>query len=236
MPIRLRQVAFVAADLAPVEVAVEEHLGLSACFRDPGVAGFGLHNVLYPVGDQLLEVVSPIRPGTTAGRLLDKRGGDGGYMVILQVDDLDPFRHRFVEVGARVVFEAATEGVTGLHLHPSDVGGAILSVDQTDEWDAWPWAGPDWRNHIRTDIVQGIRAVEIQAEDPRSMAARWSKVLGIAISESRGTTIHLDEGEIRFVAATDGRSEGVSGLELSATRSADIEISGVRISLVAETR
>ena len=94
MRIRLRQVAFVAADLSPVEADIEEHLGLESCFRDPGVARFGLRNVLYPVGDQLLEVVSPTEAGTTAGRLLAKRGGDGGYMVILQVDDLEPHRRR----------------------------------------------------------------------------------------------------------------------------------------------
>ena len=220
-----------AADLSPVEADIEEHLGLEPCFRDPGVARFGLHNVLYPVGDQLLEVVSPTEAGTTAGRLLAKRGGDGGYMVILQVDDLEPHRRRFAEVGARVVFEAAADGVTGLHLHPSDVGGAILSVDRTDDWDAWPWAGPDWPNHVRTEQVQRIRAVEVQAHDPEAMAARWSDVLGITAG---GTTVPLDEGEVRFVEVLDGRGEGVSGLELVAARPGDLEISGVRISLVAD--
>ena len=231
MRIRLRQVAFVAADLSPVEADIERHLGLEPCFRDPGVARFGLHNVLYPVGDQLLEVVSPTEAGTTAGRLLAKRDGDGGYMVILQVDDLEPHRRRFAEVGARVVFEAAAGGVTGLHLHPSDVGGAILSVDRTDDWDAWPWAGPDWRDHVRTEVVQRIRAVEVQAHDPEAMAARWSDVLGITAG---GTTVPLDEGEVRFVEVLDGRGEGVSGLELVAARPGELEISGVRISLVAD--
>ena len=231
MRIRLRQVAFVASDLAGVEADIEEHLGLEPCFRDPGVARFGLQNVLYPIGDQLLEVVSPTEADTTAGRLLAKRGGDGGYMVILQVDDLEPCRRRFAETRARVVFEAAADGVTGLHLHPSDVGGAILSVDRTDDWDAWPWAGSVWRDHVRTDVVQRIRAVEVQAHDPEAMAARWSEVLGITAG---GTRVPLDEGEVRFVEVVDGRGEGVSGMELAATRPGDFEISGVRISLDAE--
>lgn len=94
MAIRLRQVALVADDLAAAEAAIVEELGIELCFRDPGVAEFGLHNALFPVGDKLLEVVSPIQDGTTAGRLLDKRGGDGGYMVILEVDDLDEARRR----------------------------------------------------------------------------------------------------------------------------------------------
>ncbi|MDP6982545.1 MAG: hypothetical protein QGG05_05620, partial [Candidatus Latescibacteria bacterium] len=44
----------VAADLAAVEANIEAHLGLSRCFRDPGVGFFGLDNALYPVGHQLL--------------------------------------------------------------------------------------------------------------------------------------------------------------------------------------
>ena len=232
MRMRLRQVALVAEDLSAAEADIEANLGLSVCFRDPGVAAFGLGNVLYPVGEQLLEVVSPVEAGTTAGRLLAKRGGDGGYMVILQVDDLDPFRDRFQETGTRVVFEAAAEGVTGLHLHPSDVGGAILSVDQTDDWDAWPWAGPGWRDHIRTGVVQRISAVEVQAESPLAMAERWSEVLG---RQNAGMSIALDDAEIRFVEATDGRGEGVSGLELVAAQSGDFEICGVRISLISDS-
>ena len=131
-----------------------------------------------------------------------------------------------------MVFEAAAEGVTGLHLHPSDVGGAILSVDQTDDWDAWPWAGPGWRDHIRTGVVQRISAVEVQAESPLAMAERWSEVLG---RQNAGMSIALDDAEIRFVEATDGRGEGVSGLELVATQSGDFEICGVRISLISDS-
>ncbi len=216
MRIRLRQVALVASTLEPVETAIAETLGVELCFRDPGVSVFGLRNSLFPIGDQLLEVVSPIEDGTTAGRLLEKRGGDGGYMVILQVDDLDSMRLSIGEANARVVFEARTEGITGLHLHPSDVGGAILSIDETSEpmtWDDWPWAGPAWRDHVKTDVVHAIIAVEIEATDPETMARRWSEVLGI---EDRldEATIALDDSAIRFLPlpAESTRGEGVSGI------------------------
>ena len=122
---------------------------------------------------------------------------------------------------------------TGLHLHLSDGGGVILSVNRTDDWDSLPWAGPCWRDQVRTEQVQRIRAVEVQAHDPETESARWSEVLGITTG---GTTVPLDEGEIRFVAVVNGRGEGVSGLELAAARPGDFEISisGVRLSLVAE--
>lgn len=230
MRMRLRQVVLAAADLAATEAEIEEQLGLSLCYRDPGVATFGLRNALFPVGHQLLEIVSPTEEGTTAGRLLAKRGGDSGYMVILEVDDLPAMRARIADAGARVVFEAIEEGIVGLHLHPADVGGAILSIDQPDTWGEWPWAGPDWRDHVRTDVLTGVAAVEIEASDPAAMAARWSEVLGRGVSGDPPTIV-LDEGEIRFVPA-GARGEGVSAFELRAAPGAapvDTVVAGTRL-------
>ncbi len=220
----------VAADLDAVEPVIEEQLGVELCFRDPGVATFGLCNALFPIGDQFLEVVSPTRPGTTAGRLLDKRGGDGGYMVIVETNDLARARADIEAAAARIVYEAVADGVTGLHLHPADVGGAILSVDGTDTWGEWPWAGPRWRGHIRTSVVSAILAVEVDADDPVAMASRWASVLGARLTGDEGTTVALDDGEIRFVPA-GARGEGVSGFVLQAAPGADpidTEIAGCR--------
>ena len=88
--LRLRQVVTVADDLDQVVDAVCRTLDVEVCFRLSGVAEFGLVNALMPVGDQFVEVVVPQQDGTTAGRLLAKRGGDGGYMVIGGAPDLDP--------------------------------------------------------------------------------------------------------------------------------------------------
>lgn len=215
MRMRLRQIVMVAADLTAAEDRIERELGLERCYRDPGVATFGLRNALFPIGDQFLEVVSPTQPGTTAGRQIDKRGGDSGYMVIIEVDDLEPFRRRFDEHGARVVFEAVADGIVGLHLHPADVGGAILSVDRADSWGEWPWAGPVWRDHVRPDTVSEVLAVEIEAHQPAAMSARWAQLLGCeAIDDVVGLP---DGGEIRFVPAGD-RGEGVSGFVLRTDR------------------
>jgi len=229
---RLRQIVMVAADLEQVERQIESELGVELCFRDPGVAAFGLHNALFPIGDKLLEVVSPTQAGTTAGRLLDKRGGDGGYMVILEVDDSDEVRQRLDAAGVRIVFEAQEKGVIGLHLHPADVGGAILSLDRTDVWGEWPWAGPVWRDHVRTGTVTDVLAVEIEAADPPAMAARWAEVLGRPVSDN---AIALDEGSIRFVRA-GSRGEGVVGFDLraaSADAAGEATICGCRFRLIA---
>lgn len=87
MWLRVRQIALIARELAPVVDDIREVFGLEVAYRDPQVAAFGLENTVFPVGNQFLEVVAPTREGTAGGRYLDRRNGDGGYMVICQCDD-----------------------------------------------------------------------------------------------------------------------------------------------------
>src|ERR1044071_8201332 len=102
---RLRQIALVAHDLAKAREDVTAVLGLGKDFPDPGVGAFGLSNAVWPVGDTFLEVVSPHREGTTAGRLLEKRHGDGGYMAIFQVAEIGEARARLAAAGVRSVWD-----------------------------------------------------------------------------------------------------------------------------------
>ncbi|HEY2389479.1 MAG TPA: VOC family protein [Candidatus Binatia bacterium] len=213
---RLRQVALVARDLEAVVADCCAVLGLEVAFRDPEIATFGLRNALMPIGDTFLEVVSPVREDATAARFLERRRGDGGYMVIVQTDDLDAARARLATLGVRVVFDVAFDDVATLHLHPRDVGGAILSLDVARPPESWRWAGPVWRAHVRTDVSAAIAGVEIQAADPAAMAARWSAILERPSREGGPGTylIPLDDGVIRLVRARDERGDGVAGLDV----------------------
>src|SRR6185295_3297701 len=103
MEMRLRQIALVARDLDAVRADIASVFGLDYAYVDPVVGRYGLTNLVFPVGDTFLEVVSPVVEGTTAGRLLEKRRGDGGYMVILQTDHLAQARDRVRAAGARIV-------------------------------------------------------------------------------------------------------------------------------------
>src|SRR5207249_4563439 len=143
--VHIRQVALVARELEPVVADLTAVLGIEVAFRDPGVAAFGLHNAVMPIGETFLEVVSPVREGTTAGRLLDKRGGDGGYMVILQTADLRADRARLGALGVRIVWQVELDDIATVHLHPRDIGGAIVSLDQPVPPESWRWGGPEWR-------------------------------------------------------------------------------------------
>jgi hypothetical protein len=214
---RIRQVCLVARELEPAVAALTAGLGLEVGYRDPGVAEFGLKNAIMPVGSQFLEVVSPTRDGTTAGRYLERRGGDGGYMVILQTDDLAADRDRLATFGVRIVWQIELDDIATLHLHPRDIGGAIVSLDQPEPPESWRWGGPDWASHTRTDVVRGIAGIEIEAVHPTAMAARWAEVLGLNAPrrDDGAERLALDSGEIRFVVAGP-RGEGVSAVRLSA--------------------
>ncbi|MDB5472220.1 MAG: hypothetical protein JWR84_3780 [Caulobacter sp.] len=210
---RLRQIALVGADLAARTADIEAVLGVSHPYDDPGVGHYGLRNGVWAVGQTFLEVVSPRQPGTTAGRLIEKRGGDGGYMVILQVRDLAAARRCAAEAGARVVEQIDRPGVAATHYHPRDVGGAILSLDWMDPWDRWEWGGKGWEGNARPG--QAIVGAELQAEDPAAMAGRWGEVLGRPVEQSDGARrIALEGGEIRFTPLGDERGEGLSGFDV----------------------
>jgi hypothetical protein len=214
---RLRQVALVARELAPVVDDLRAVLGIDVSYNDPGVRVFGLENAVFPVGDTFLEVVSPVEANTTAGRLLDRRGGDGGYMVILQVDDLARERARIERLGVRIPWDANLDDAATIHLHPKDVGGAILSLDWMSPPESWKWAGPGWQQKVRVDSVREIAGAELQSEDPAAMSARWAEVLDRRAERSDDVwKISLEGGEIRFVRASDGRGPGVSGLDVRA--------------------
>ena len=215
----IRQVALAARELDPVVDDLCAVLGTEVCFNDPGVGEFGLKNALMTVGTQLLEVVAPKDPGSTAERFLDRRGGDSGYMLILQTTDLKADRKRAEDMGIRVVWESEYPDIASFHLHPKDVGGAIVSIDQPLPPESWRWGGPDWEQHIHTDVTDTMLGVTVQSEDPAAMARRWAEFLDCPEqpSENGAHTIPLENGQIDFAHDTDGRGPGISVITVHAT-------------------
>ena len=215
---KLRQCVFVAKDLESSREDLCNTLGLEVAYRDPGVAKWGLANVVCPTGHDFLEIVSPTQAGTSAGRYIDRRKGDGGYMVILQVADAVAERQRVTALGIRAVEQKDQPDYKYTHFHPSDTAGVLLSIDQaiapagTDPALWWPPAAKDWLPHARSDVTNGLAGVEIQCIDPDKTADLWSKILNRPVE---GDIIRLDDdGEIRFVPIADERGPGVSAYDV----------------------
>lgn len=219
MTLRLRQLCLVAAKLEPVVDDLCAIFDVAVCHRDPEVGRFGLHNAIMPFGNSFIEVVAPLRDGTAAGRYLARRGGDGGYMVILDTDDLPPWRERAAAQGVRIASALALGDYEGMQLHPRDTGGALLEINTTrggrDLLGAYGPAGPHWQDAMRCDRVLGVAGAVLQSADPAALAARWGAILGREpLPGEEAPVLPLDNARLRFAADADGRGEGLAGIDL----------------------
>ena len=228
MNLRMRQICLVARALEPIVETFRDVFGLEVCRRDPGVGKYGLVNALFPVGNGFLEAVAPLQEGTTAGRYLERRGGDGGYMVITQCADLTPRRARCEAVGVRVANEIRYPDYQELQLHPRDVGAAMLSFSRQEGGEAadGPWhpAASTGTPVPERPVIRTMTGAELQSDDPERLARRWSEVTELPRSRDDRSRplIALDDAGLRFVAATDGRGEGLAGLDLACADKAGV--------------
>jgi hypothetical protein len=235
--VRLRQAVLVAAELEPVASALRSALGLGEPFRDPGVGEFGLANAVFALGDCFLEVVSPTRPDTAAGRYLARHGGDGGYMVIFDLEDLEGARSRALGLGVRVVWQIDLPNISGTHLHPADMRGAIVSLDRSQPYGTWRWGGPQWTGRTGAAAAGRLAAITVAVVEPAAVAARWGEVLGVPVGGERAPVLQLDGAEVRFEPAADERAGRLNeiAVELAGqppAGSETIELGGVRLRLL----
>jgi len=236
--VRLRQAVLVAAELEPVATALRSALGLGEPFRDPGVGEFGLRNAVFALGDCFLEVISPAQPGTAAGRYLDRHEGDGGYMAIFDLTDLEGARRRVEQSGIRVVWQLDLPDISGTHLHPADMRGAIVSLDRSRPYGTWRWGGPQWTGRTGSGAPGRLAGITVAVSDPLAVASRWAQVLGVPFADAGGTALSIDGGEVRFLAADAEREEGLVEIAIEDSPSLEgaveaIELGGVRLRGVA---
>jgi hypothetical protein len=207
--VRLRQAVLVAGELEPAVSALQGGLGLGEPFRDPGVAEFGLANAVFALGDCFLEVVSPTQPETAAGRYMERQGGDGGYMVIFDLEELEGALARAEQMGVRTVWQIDLPDISGNHLHPRDMQGAIVSVDRSKPYGTWRWGGPDWTGKTGRGAAGHLAGITVAVDDPVGVSARWAQILGVPVSGGESPTLHVDGSKVSFVAAKDELAEGL---------------------------
>ncbi len=220
--LRLRQICLVSSKLEKTVNDIRAVFGLDVCYQDPSVEKYGLKNTLLPIGSNFLEIVAPFRDGTTAERFLKKRGGDGGYMVILECDDVVKRERRMQELDVRIINKLKYPSFQSIQMHPRDTGAAIIETgtDSRSGERPGPWhpAGDNWETAVRTDVVSALVAVEMQSDDPRTLANRWSEVLDVALDESTDEIpiLRLENADLRFTNSRDSRGEGITTLHLRA--------------------
>ena len=202
---RLRQLVIAARDGEKVADELAYVLSLGEPFPDPGVGTFGLKNAVFAIGDQFLEVIWPVAETAPAERFL-QRNGDGGYMVILQTDDLPSLRARADKTGIRRVWNADMEVIAATHFHPVDIGGAILSVDTPVPPQSWLWGGPNWEDSAAPGKFLGA---EFISRDAKSLQDRWSGFLDCPVE---GDAVQLSDASLKM---TQGTTDALAAFEIA---------------------
>lgn len=226
-PLRLRQVGVVTRDPKPVEDILTEVLGLELAERFPGIDQYGLGTAFFPIGNQFFEVVHSAVTGTSADRLIEKRGGDTGFIVMLETLDLDAVKATAYTLGIQIVDSLENAKGKYLQFHPNDVGGTLLAVYEIAGDDAgaadgaWMYGGDHWKRARRTDVVSGIAEVVIECKTPQLVAQTWLQLAGGELAEApTGQRLQLTGSTIRFVAGREDR--GLTELSLVASDVAQI--------------
>ncbi|MEP1144865.1 MAG: hypothetical protein ABJH52_14175 [Henriciella sp.] len=242
---RIRQLVFASRDAADIQ-RLKTILDLGEGFVDPGVGEFGLTNGVFALGDQFLEVVVPVENNTAAGRFMDRSKGRGGYMAIFQTDDLARVRSHADAAKIRRVWNIDLPDISASHLHPGDIGAAIVSIDEARPPSSWRWGGPDWQTQAKPGALTHI---EISAASPPELSAKWAGVLGIPVQaaghdvwdlELEGATIRVVPGDRDFLSGYTFRHpdpgaclDRARDLALE-TSDSSFDFAGVKVSLVAD--
>ena len=138
-------------------------------------------------------------------------------MLILQTDDFERELARFARLGVRRVWAKDLPDIRATHLHPKDIGGAIVSIDQPTP------AGVVALGRARLDAAGRPRRAAARGRRHRrrrrpggAWPRRWATVLGLSVPTAQGATqrLVLDGGWIDFEAA-DVRGDGISGYTLA---------------------
>ncbi|KAG9187151.1 hypothetical protein G6011_05022 [Alternaria panax] len=229
-PTRLRQIALVAQDIERAKQLITYVLGTEVVFEDLAVGQWGLKNFLVPIGGDFVEVVSPIKQGTTAGRLIEKRG-DGGYMIIMQTEDAKKRReHIEAKSLARVIFEHDLEDSVCIQYHPKGIrGGMMPELDSHvpgprnptpvhSRFSPWHACGSDIGHYTagmkRTQhlTLEGC-VLRLKPGDlgHEAAAREWEGIFGVTRSRD---LLAFTNARLSFIPGRKGQSEGLVSITI----------------------
>jgi hypothetical protein len=214
--LRLRQICLAAPRLKPTIDDLQTIFNVEVCYRDPNVAPYGLENALIPIGTDFLEVVSPIRGDTAAGRFISRTQGHGGYMAIFQASDPHSRQAWASSIGVRTAHEIEREAYQSAQLHPRDCRAAFIELGHStggeDRMGTWWPAGSTWKDFIRTSDTLKMLGIEIESPKPDELAAHWSTILQTPLRHGQGVpSLRFEDTAIEFI---EGSSEAIGAIRV----------------------
>ena len=214
VPLIIRQVCLACNDLERTSGMFRAVFGIEHAYSDPDMGQLGVRNEVLALGTDYLELISPVDEHAPASRFL-KRQGEGGYMVICQVDSLasqTKIRQRGADLGIRTVLDRNHRDANYLQWHPSDLGGTMLDTafdhraEFTGRWDPAGGAPGEYStNRLPLRLVK----VGITCLDPRATAQTWAAItLGeVALDSMQRPFLHLDNTDLYFLPPDDRFSQ-----------------------------
>ena len=131
---RIDHIGVAVADLDAALALYGESLDLELVHRET-VESQGVEAVLLDVGENHVELLSPLSDETPVGRFLAKRG-PGLHHVAYQTPDIEAELERLRAAGMRLIDEAPRTGIRNslvAFLHPSSSGGVLTEIVQPAE-------------------------------------------------------------------------------------------------------
>lgn len=208
----IRQIVLLVPDLDEALAQTRDAFGFTSGTRGPeSMAELGFVHEVCSFGDTFLELCAPIAADSGPGRLVERKGALG-YMLVVQVTDLQAAIDRAAGLDIAPLFAEDFEGNRISQWHPKSLG-TLAELDQVDPHDSWHFA-PRIFDATCTDVARDIVGAELAVPDPEAMALTWSQVLDQPLSDP--TTLPLHDTTLRFVSSADG-SSGLVAVDVAAT-------------------
>jgi len=131
---QLDHVGIVVDDLEAAIAMYEAKFGMTDPYREV-LEHQHVEVVLFDVGPNHVELLSPLHPDTSCGRFLAKRG-PGVHHVAYAVTDIRATLAELIESGVNVLDPEPRLGVRGSQvafIHPKSVGGVLTEIIQQRE-------------------------------------------------------------------------------------------------------
>ena len=197
---RIRQLVLLVPDLESALAEVREVFGFTQGIRDvEEMAKLGFEHEICSFADTFLEICAPLGPEWGHAKLVEKRG-PMGYMVDVQVEDLEAVVDRAAGIGIAPLFKEPFNDSLISQWHPRALG-TLAEFDQIEPAATWHYA-PQIFDNAATSVATDMVGAEIAVADPVAMTRTWATLLGV--EPATETTLGLGGSTLRFAEGTGG--------------------------------
>jgi hypothetical protein len=190
-----------------------------------------LNDSIVPLGGDIIEVVSPFKDGTTAGRLLSKRG-EGGYMIIMQNLSAQK-RRQYIESAkhSKVIFEHHHDDVSCIQYHPKGLkGGMMPELDShapskanpeplKTPYSPWHACGENYEGYSKLmkkygdlHLASALLRLAPGDWDTEGASRQWETIFGVGMSRD---LVAFTNARMGFVRGQEGKPEGLESITIT---------------------